>query len=73
MSDTHVKQNTTFTGLQVADYHDPMSETGSGGLQQGRYSPKPHIWETEFDPIHVLLRVMQRKDFQSSMDRYSAQ
>ncbi|XP_071802919.1 E3 ubiquitin-protein ligase ubr3-like isoform X2 [Asterias amurensis] len=57
---------------EVADYHDPMSETGSGGLQQGRYSPKPHIWETEFDPIHVMLRVMQKKDFQTAMDRYSS-
>ncbi|XP_022102355.1 E3 ubiquitin-protein ligase UBR3-like isoform X2 [Acanthaster planci] len=57
---------------EVATYHDPLSETGSGGLQQGRYSPKPSIWETEFDPVHVLLRAMQKKDFQNAMDRYNA-
>ncbi|XP_038076588.1 E3 ubiquitin-protein ligase UBR3-like isoform X3 [Patiria miniata] len=56
---------------EVADYHDPLSERSSRGLQQGHYSPKPSVWETEFDPIHVLLRCMQKKDFQSAMDRYS--
>ena len=29
------------------------------------------LWETDFDPVHVLLRAVYKKDFQSAMDRYT--
>lgn len=55
---------------EVADYRPPALET-SGNLQQGMYSPKPHVWEHLYDPLHVLLRAVHRRDFQTSMDRYT--
>ncbi|XP_069111047.1 E3 ubiquitin-protein ligase ubr3-like [Argopecten irradians] len=56
---------------ELADYKAPNFEAGAG-LQQGTYVPKDFIWEQEFDPVHVALRAVSKKDFQSSMDRYSA-
>ncbi|XP_030846700.1 E3 ubiquitin-protein ligase ubr3 [Strongylocentrotus purpuratus] len=56
---------------EVADYRDPQTEVD--GVQQGQYSPKPSVWQTEFDPLRTMLRSMQRKDFQSSLDRYTDQ
>ena len=29
------------------------------------------IWVSSYNPLHVLLRAMYRKDFQASMDRYT--
>lgn len=40
-------------------------------MLQGLYVPLPHIWKNLYDPIHVLLRAVHRRDFQSSMDRYT--
>ncbi|PIK49589.1 putative E3 ubiquitin-protein ligase UBR3 [Apostichopus japonicus] len=54
---------------EIADYQLPTSDLG--GLQQGKYSPKPEIWEKEFDPIHVMFRSMERKEFQSAMNNYT--
>lgn len=56
--------------LQVADYKAPNLEA-SGNMQQGMYVPKPKVWEELYDPIHVLLRAIHRRDFQTSMDRYT--
>ncbi|XP_065200275.1 E3 ubiquitin-protein ligase Ubr3-like isoform X2 [Planococcus citri] len=55
---------------QVADYKAPIFEA-SGNMQQGLYIPKACVWEKLYDPIHVLLRAVQRKDFQNSMDRFT--
>lgn len=44
----------------------PLSEN----LEQGLYVPKPIVWEEHYDPLHVLLRAVQRRDFQNSMDRF---
>ncbi|GIY97040.1 e3 ubiquitin-protein ligase ubr3 [Caerostris extrusa] len=30
----------------------------------------PEIWEEEYDPIHVLLRAVHRREYQGSLDRY---
>ena len=54
----------------MADYKAPVFEA-SGNMQQGLYIPKPCVWEKLYDPIHVLLRAVQRKDFQNSMDRFT--
>ncbi|XP_054287000.1 E3 ubiquitin-protein ligase Ubr3-like isoform X1 [Macrosteles quadrilineatus] len=55
---------------EVADYKAPNLEA-SGNMQQGMYVPKAKVWEQLYDPIHVLLRAVHRRDFQNSMDRFS--
>jgi E3 ubiquitin-protein ligase UBR3 len=55
---------------ELADYRPPVLET-NGNLQQGMYTAKPHVWENLYDPIHVLLRAVHRRDFHTSMDRYT--
>ncbi|KAG5894127.1 hypothetical protein JTB14_004065 [Gonioctena quinquepunctata] len=65
-------QSRDFESLlaEAADYRAPALEA-SGNMQQGMYVPKPQIWENQYDPIHVLLRAVHRRDFQTSMDRYT--
>ena len=41
-------------------------------MQQGIYGPKVEVWDTLYDPIYVFLRAMVRKEFQGSMDRFTA-
>ncbi|XP_068083669.1 E3 ubiquitin-protein ligase Ubr3 isoform X2 [Anabrus simplex] len=55
---------------EVADYKAPNLEA-SGNMQQGMYVPRPAVWEQLYDPIHVLLRAVHRRDFQTSMDRFT--
>ncbi|XP_063233328.1 E3 ubiquitin-protein ligase Ubr3 [Bacillus rossius redtenbacheri] len=55
---------------EVANYRAPNLEA-SGNMQQGMYMPKPKVWEEMYDPIHVLLRAVHRRDFQTSMDRFA--
>ncbi|UYV79267.1 UBR3, partial [Cordylochernes scorpioides] len=55
---------------QVASYKAPNFEAG-GNMLQGTYVPKPHVWEQLYDPIHVSLRAVHRKDQQASMDRFT--
>lgn len=56
--------------LKVADYKAPNFEA-SGSMQQGMYVPKAAVWEQLYDPIYVLLRAVHRRDFQTSMDRFT--
>nr|CAD7197122.1 unnamed protein product [Timema douglasi] len=56
--------------IEVADYKAPNLEA-SGNMQQGMYVPKSTVWEELYDPIHVLLRAVHRRDFQTSMDRFT--
>ena len=64
-------QNKDFEKLlqEIADFKEPGYEM-CGNLSQGMYFPKPEIWEKEYDPLHVLLRAVHRRDYQSSMDRF---
>ncbi|XP_069472278.1 E3 ubiquitin-protein ligase UBR3 isoform X2 [Ambystoma mexicanum] len=55
----------------VADFKAPVFEPG-GSMQQGMYTPKADVWDTEFDPVMVILRTVYRRDVQSAMDRYAA-
>ncbi|XP_078537716.1 E3 ubiquitin-protein ligase UBR3 isoform X2 [Lissotriton helveticus] len=55
----------------VADFKAPVFEPG-GSMQQGMYTPKAEVWDTEFDPVMVILRTVYRRDVQSAMDRYAA-
>ncbi|KAI5710044.1 hypothetical protein M8J76_006269 [Diaphorina citri] len=65
-------QNRDFDSVlaEVADYRAPNYEM-SGNMVQGMYVPKDRVWENLYSPIHVLLRAVHRRDFQTSMDRYT--
>lgn len=65
-------QNRNFESIlaETAQYKAPNLEA-SGNMQQGMYGPKPYVWDELFDPLHVLLRAVHRKDFQISMDRFT--
>ncbi|XP_043683976.1 E3 ubiquitin-protein ligase Ubr3 isoform X1 [Vespula pensylvanica] len=65
-------QNRDFESVlaEVAQYRAPNLEA-SGYMQQGMYGPKPRVWDELFDPLHVLLRAVHRRDFQISMDRFT--
>ncbi|XP_077978171.1 E3 ubiquitin-protein ligase UBR3-like [Glandiceps talaboti] len=54
---------------QVADYKEPVFE--SGAMQQGMYTPKAEVWANHYDPLHVILRAVHKRDIQSAMDRYT--
>ncbi|XP_043254590.1 E3 ubiquitin-protein ligase Ubr3 [Colletes gigas] len=54
----------------IAQYRAPNLEA-SGNMQQGMYGPKPRVWEELFDPLHVSLRAINRRDYQISMDRFT--
>lgn len=45
-------------------------KTGSENLEQGLFIPVADVWEQHYDPLHVLLRAVQRRDFQNSMNRF---
>lgn len=45
-------------------------KTGSDNLEQGLFIPVSNVWEEHYDPLHVLLRAVQRRDFQNSMNRF---
>ena len=69
---TQSSQNTYFELVlnKVSEFKSPNVEAG-GSLVQGQFYPKAEIWENEFDPIHVLLRSVHRKDYQASLDRFT--
>ncbi|XP_071532346.1 E3 ubiquitin-protein ligase Ubr3 isoform X3 [Panulirus ornatus] len=54
---------------KVSSYRAPNFEA-SGTMQQGMYIPRDEVWENLYDPIYVLLRAVQRRDFQASLDRF---
>lgn len=54
---------------KVSSYRAPNFEA-SGTMQQGMYIPRDKVWEDHYDPIYVLLRAVQRRDFQASLDRF---
>lgn len=56
--------------FQLSSYRPPPK--GSENLEQGLFVPLPIVWEKHYDPLHVLLRAVHRRDFQSSMDRFAA-
>ncbi|XP_054165403.1 E3 ubiquitin-protein ligase ubr3-like isoform X2 [Oppia nitens] len=65
-------QNSYFEPIlsKIAEFKSPNVEMG-GSLVQGQFYPKADIWLNEYDPIHVLLRAVHRRDYQSSMDRFA--
>lgn len=55
---------------ELSTYRSPP--VGSENLEQGLFMPMACVWEKYYDPLHVLLRAVHRRDFQNSMDRFSA-
>lgn len=55
---------------QLSSYRPPP--VGSENMEQGLFIPLPEVWKVHYDPLHVLLRAVHRRDFQNSMDRFSA-
>lgn len=64
----HTKNFETFL-KQLSVYKAPSS--GSENLEQGLFTPIDEVWEEYYDPLHVLLRAVHRRDFQSSLDRFT--
>uniref|UniRef100_A0A1Q3EZK2 E3 ubiquitin-protein ligase n=2 Tax=Culex tarsalis TaxID=7177 RepID=A0A1Q3EZK2_CULTA len=54
---------------ELSVYRPPP--VGSENLEQGLFMPVGEVWERWYDPLHVLLRAVHRRDFQNSMDRFS--
>uniref|UniRef100_A0A2M3Z193 E3 ubiquitin-protein ligase n=1 Tax=Anopheles braziliensis TaxID=58242 RepID=A0A2M3Z193_9DIPT len=55
---------------ELSIYRSPL--VGSENLEQGLFMPVPEVWEKHYDPLHVLLRAVHRRDFQNSLDRFGA-
>ncbi len=55
---------------EVAQFSEPRFEA-SGNMQQGIYLPTANVWENLYDPVYVLLRAVHRRDFQTSIERFS--
>lgn len=55
---------------EVAQFRTPNFEP-MGAMHQGMYGPIAKVWEKLYDPLHVLLRAVHRKDYQISMDRFT--
>ncbi|KAL9877993.1 ubr3 ubiquitin ligase isoform 2-T2 [Glossina fuscipes fuscipes] len=64
----HTKNFETFL-KQLSVYKAPSA--GSDNLEQGLFTPIDEVWEQYYDPLHVLLRAVHRRDFQSSLDRFT--
>ncbi|KAH8281298.1 hypothetical protein KR018_008288, partial [Drosophila ironensis] len=64
----HTKNFETFL-KKLSVYKAPSS--GSENLEQGLFTPIDEVWEDHYDPLHVLLRAVHRRDFQSSLDRFT--
>eukprot|EP00095_Tigriopus_kingsejongensis_P006031 maker-scaffold889_size84747-snap-gene-0.19 protein:Tk06031 transcript:maker-scaffold889_size84747-snap-gene-0.19-mRNA-1 annotation:"e3 ubiquitin-protein ligase ubr3" len=56
---------------EVAQYSEPRFEA-SGNMQEGMYLPKGHVWEELYDPVFVMLRAVHRRDFQTSIERFTS-
>ena len=56
---------------ETATYSEPRFDPASGNMSQGHYLPKPFVWQDSYDPIHVLLRAVHRKEFQTSIERFN--
>lgn len=64
----HTRNFETFL-KQLSVYRSPPQ--GSENLEQGLFIPIADVWENHYDPLHVLQRAVHRRDFQSSMDRFT--
>ncbi|XP_065349343.1 E3 ubiquitin-protein ligase Ubr3 [Cloeon dipterum] len=54
----------------IAEYKEPVADP-SGALQHGIFTPKAFVWEDKFDPLHIALRAIQKKDVQTAMDNFT--
>ncbi|CAM4770495.1 unnamed protein product [Rotaria magnacalcarata] len=54
----------------IAKYIPPTIDI-TNEPKQGQYKLKDFLWEDEFDPLHVLLRISRRDLFETTMQRYT--
>lgn len=54
---------------QVSTYRPPP--VGSETLEQGLFVPRAVVWQRYYDPLHVLRRIVHRREFHTSMDRFT--
>lgn len=64
----HTRNFDTFL-KELSNFRRPPQS--SENLEQGLFIPVPNVWEKYYDPLHVLLRAIHRRDFQNSMDRFT--
>ncbi|CAF0827696.1 unnamed protein product [Adineta steineri] len=55
---------------EVSVFQTPSVEL-MGHLQQGKYTIKGTLFETDYDPLHVLIRCTKRAHFQNSLERFT--
>lgn len=55
----------------IAEYKSPEVEV-NGSLVQGYFYPKNDVWQNEYDPLFVLYRNAQRREFQASLERFAS-
>ncbi|CAM4976530.1 unnamed protein product [Rotaria socialis] len=77
--DEHIAEPKGFStskhGIQsivddIAEYIPPTIDI-TNEPKQGQYKLKDFLWEDEFDPLHVLLRISRRDLFETTMQRYT--
>lgn len=64
----HTRNFDTFL-KELSNFRRPPQS--SENLEQGLFIPVSDVWEKYYDPLHVLLRAIHRRDFQNSMDRFT--
>ncbi|KAJ6638423.1 E3 ubiquitin-protein ligase Ubr3, partial [Pseudolycoriella hygida] len=64
----HTRNFDTFLE-ELSNFRRPPQS--SENLEQGLFIPVAAVWEKYYDPLHVLLRAIHRRDFQNSMDRFT--
>ncbi|KAG4079082.1 hypothetical protein HA402_001053 [Bradysia odoriphaga] len=64
----HTRNFDTFL-KELSNFRRPPQS--SENLEQGLFIPVSAVWEKYYDPLHVLLRAIHRRDFQNSMDRFA--
>jgi hypothetical protein len=70
----HHKDDGNFSSLlDEITVYKPASHGAGGNLHQGCYTLKPNVWENDYNPIHILYRYYQRRDYQQSLDRFFQQ
>ncbi|CAF0813761.1 unnamed protein product [Adineta ricciae] len=55
---------------EVSDFQTPSVEL-LGHLHQGKYVIKGVLFETDYDPLHVIMRSTKRAHFQNSLERFT--
>ena len=50
----------------VSEYHPPHADK----MEQGKYKLQARLWDTHWDPYHLLIRIATRKEYQAAIEAY---